>query len=207
MSFKLTDWLRYEIRQKCQRLQDKWERSAAKKWINDNPNIIIAITCVSLSVLLVVFVWFVWPEKTVKRVEHEKEWFYDLNTGELFAAEKGLTPPIDAPSGPLLESSGPLRNGGPAGVRACVLAYISEPNESERFIGFLETTDPRIESNSLPALDADASGAEQWGHGKLIRQIEDERWVGANSRWGQAILEEAYRPNENGETPIYCQPK
>jgi hypothetical protein len=72
--------------------------------------------------------------------EYKKGWFYDLNTGKLFVAKSKLIPPIEAPSGP-------LENGKPAGVKAYVFSYKYEPNESERFIGFLETFTP--ESNQF----------------------------------------------------------
>ena len=41
------------------------------------------------------------------------DWYYDLNTGQLFAGPRRSVPPIDAPSGP-------LPDGTPAGVRAHV---------------------------------------------------------------------------------------
>jgi hypothetical protein len=141
-----------------------------------------------------------WPEGTAKVDLGEKEWFYDLNTGKLFTANKGLTPPIEAPSGP-------LPDGRPAGVRAYVLSYAFEPNESERFIGLLETTDPRGGDENLPSGEGYASAARQWAKGKLFRTVEDERWVPADSRLGQAIWQKAFIPNENGEPPHYCPPK
>ena len=135
MSFQLPDWLKYEVRRKLERLGYWWESSACRKWINDSPGLVMGITCASVALLLVIVVWSLLPEKPIPVVEHEKEWFYDLNTSLLFTAEVGLTPPIDAPSGP-------LPNGQPAGVRAYVLAYTPEPNEAERFIAFLEIAAP-----------------------------------------------------------------
>ncbi len=200
MFLRLPDWLRFEMREKWERLQDRCKELALRRWINDNPKIVIAITTVSACVLLLVVIMLLWPGKTVTIELGEKEWFYDLNTGKLFAAKKGLTPPIEAPSGP-------LPNGRPAGVRAYVLTYAYEPNESERFIGFLETTDPRGGDESPPSGEGYASGARQWAKDKLIRTVEDERWVPADSRLGQAIFQKAFIPNENGERPYYCPPK
>jgi len=200
MFLRLPDWLRFEMREKWERLEDRCKELALRRWINDNPKIVIAITTVSACVLLAVVIMLLWPEKTVTIELGEKEWFYDLNTGKLFTAKKGLTPPIEAPSGP-------LPNGQPAGVRAYVLTYAYEPNESERFIGFLETTDPRGGDESPPSGKGYASGARQWAKGKLIRTVEDERWVPADSRLGRAIWEQAFIPNENGERPYYCPPK
>lgn len=200
MFLKVPDWLRFEVREKWERLEDRCKELALRRWINDNPKIVIAITTVSACVLLVVVTTLLWPEKTAKVELGEKEWFYDLNTGKLFTAKKGLTPPIEAPSGP-------LPDGRPAGVRAYVLSYAYEPNESERFIGFLETTDPRGDDESRASSEGYASGAKRWAKGKLIRTVEDERWVPADSRLGQAIFQKAFIPNENGERPYYCPPK
>ena len=200
MFFRLPDWLRFEMREKWERLQDRCKELALRRWINDNPKMVIAITTVSACLLLVVVITLLWPDKTAKVELGEKEWFYDLNTGKLFAAKQGLTPPIEAPSGP-------LPDGRPAGVRAYVLSYAFEPNESERFIGFLETTDPRGGDESPPSGEGYASAAKQWAKGKLIRTVEDERWVPADSRLGRVIMENAFIPNENGERPYYCPPK
>lgn len=200
MFLKVPDWLRFEVREKWERLEDRCKDLALRRWINDNPKIVIAITTVSACVLLVVVTTLLWPEKTAKVELGEKEWFYDLNTGKLFTAKKGLTPPIEAPSGP-------LPDGRAAGVRAYVLSYAYEPNESERFIGFLETTDPRGDDESRASSEGYASGAKRWAKGKLIRTVEDERWVPADSRLGQAIFQKAFIPNENGERPYYCPPK
>jgi hypothetical protein len=200
MFFRLPDWLRFEMREKWERLQDRCKELPLRRWINDNPRIVIAITTISACVLLLVVITLLWPKGVAEVELGEKEWFYDLNTGKLFTAKKGLTPPIEAPSGP-------LPDGRPAGVRAYVLTYAYEPNESERFIGFLETTNPRGEDDSTRSSHKYASGFGQWGKGKLIRRVEDEQWVPADSRLGQAIFQKAFIPNENGEHPYYCPPK
>ena len=130
----------------------------------------------------------------------EREWYYDLNTGKLFIAEKGREPPIEAPSGP-------LGDGKPAGVRAYVLSYVYEPNESERFIAFIETTATPEVLAKLPKRRDDASAAKKWAKGKMIRKVDDKLWIPADSRLGQQILEEAFAPNKNGERPTYSAPR
>ena len=209
MSFKLPDWLRYEIR-------EQWERLGARllptrRWINrQNPNIIIAITIASVLLLLTVVIILLWPEKPLEKVELiNKAWFYDLNTGKLFVGKSDQIPPIEAPSGPLrIEPPvGPLRNGGPAGVKAYVFSYADEPNESERFIGFLEILTPEAKKEKPESIKSRASGAEQWGHGRLIRRVKDKKWVPANSYQGRAILKELSLPNGTRETPRYCPPE
>ncbi len=203
MPFRIPDWLRYEIR-------EKWERLAAKlldvrRWLNrQNPRIIIGITVVTVLVLLTIVIGLLSGPKAPEIKEYKKAWFYDLNTSKLFVAKSKLIPPIEAPSGP-------LGNGKPAGVKAYVFSYTYEPNESERFIGFLETFTPEAKKNkSKSAKSKDDSAAElikQWGEGRLVRRVEDEQWFAANSDEGRTIIEEAFLPNENGEHARYCPPQ
>jgi len=182
--------IRYDIEQRWPKLIEKYQ--LARKWFNDHPGIIIIIAVASVSILLVTAIAVLTPEKPPKLPESKKAWFYDLNTGELFVDKADEVPPIEAPSGP-------LPNGQPAGVKAYVLTYVSEPNESEKFIGFLETTNPDAQ--------AQYNGSGHWGQGKIIRRLEDQLWVPGDSKQARAILEEAFRPNENGEPPRYCPPE
>jgi hypothetical protein len=196
MFFKVPDWLRYEI-------EHRWERLAVdtRRRINAHPKLIIGITTASVFVLLVTIVWLSWPEKIVEEVvESELAWFYDLNTGMLFVSRSELTGPIEAPSGP-------LPCGRPAGVRAYVFSYIDEPNESERFIGFLERPNPAGGAYSASSIDEGAGGAKRWGRGRLICMVGDNQWVPADSEQGRDILNRVFIPNHAGEHPYYCQPK
>jgi hypothetical protein len=113
MFFRLPDWLGYEI-------QHRWEQTAVdtRRWINAKPRLIMSVAGASVLVL-VVTIGLLLPGKTVKVQEYKKGWFYDLNTGELFAAKADLIAPIEAPSGELSQ-------GGPAGVRAYVFSYSDE---------------------------------------------------------------------------------
>jgi hypothetical protein len=201
MSFRPPDWLRFEFYRKWERMQYRWQELAIRKWVNRNPKAVITITAASGLVLLSVAILQLLPEKTITIEPIEKEWYYDLNTGQLFTAKKGLTPPIEAPSGP-------LPNGQLAGVRAYVLAYSNNASESERFIAFLEKADLTAQhGDNVNTNNAHISGAKKWGKGKLIRRIDDELWSPADSSLGLAILEEAFLPNEDGERPLYCHPK
>jgi hypothetical protein len=195
MFFKLPDWLRYEI-------QHLWERTNVnvREWINSHPRIIIGITTISMLLLFVIVIYMLMPEKAIPIDEYDKEWFYDQNTGELFVAKSGLIPPIEAPSGPL--ASGEL-----TGVRAYVFSYSDEPNERNRFIGFLEIPDLNAKDDKFLSVESRAGGAELWGQGRLIRRVEDERWVPANSNEGRAIIREFFYPNEKGEVANYCPPE
>jgi len=188
--FRLPDWLIYEI-------QRRWEQLALRRWINNNPRLIIGITIASVFLFLVIVIGRLLPRGAVNIEDYDKEWFYDLNTSELFVAKAELAGPIEAPSGP-------LPNGKPAGVKAYVLSYSSEPNESNRFIAFLEMPDPNAEERTETVKPE--GGAEQRGRGKLIRRVDNKKWYPANSSRGQTILNEAFRPNENGQRPHYCPP-
>jgi hypothetical protein len=209
MSFKLPDWLRSEIRGQWERLGARVQ--SARRWTNrQNPRIIIAITAASVLLLIMVVIWMLIPEKPLEQVEEsEKAWFYDLNTGQLFVGKDNQIPPIEAPSGPLrIESaSGPLREGEPAGVKAYVYSYAPEPNESERFIGFLETSVPREIMKRVESIKPEADRTEQWGYGRLVRRLKDKRWVLGDSNEGRAILKEFSLPNKTGEIARYCPPE
>lgn len=199
MSFQIPDWLRYEIR-------EKWEWLAAKlldvrRWLNrQNPKVIIGIAVVTVLVLIIVVISLLSGPEAPEVKKYKKAWFYDLNTGTLFVAKKGLIPPIEAPSGPLPDGSG-------AGVKAHVFTFTTEPNESERFIGFLETTDPNAEIEFGASGSRKIDSAASWGRGKLFRRVDDAKWISGSSREGRAILEEALLPDENGELARYCRPK
>ena len=192
MSFRRSDWkyLRYDI-------EDRWERLAIRKWINSNPGIIKSIAGISVVILLVVVINLLIPNHHIQQTDDSgKAWFYDLNTGKLFIAESDLAAPTQAPSGP-------LPDGSPAGVKAYVFSYVNDPNESQRFIGFLEMPDPNIAADKP---NPNLSGAKLWGYGKLIRKV-DTQWFQANTSQGQTIVSELFQPNENGREPIYHSPK
>jgi len=185
-------YLKYEIK-------ERWERLAIREWLSRSPKLVIGVSAVLVVGLIVFGMWLTLPKKVVDVENYEKEWFYDLKHRRLFVARKGQIPPIEAPSGP-------LANGEPAGVRAYVFTYSNEPNTTETFIGFLETTDPNVDKSSIGPMDLRVSGAEIWGKGRLIRRVKDEKWVPANSEEGRAILKKTFRQNEAGEIPHYFPP-
>ena len=123
-------------------------------------------------------------------------WFYDMNTGSLFAGSSKRTGPIAAPSGPAL-------SGEPAGFRAHVYSYVLDPNESELFVGFLECPDPNA---VVRAAASDMRDFQKWAERRLIRRVHDKAWVQATSPEGQALLQELTRPNELGQTRLYQMP-
>lgn len=195
MFLKLPDWVRYEIRH-------RWERFFvdARRWANRRPRLIGVIAAVSVLVLVVVIVALLIPEEKIEVKEYKKAWFYDLNTGELFVASNELAGPIGAPSGP-------LACGRPAGVRAYVFSYSDEPNEAERFVGFLERPWEGVMEADSELGNERAGGVSRWGHGRVICRVGDERWVPADSKEGRAILSWIFVPNKTGQIAHYCAPE
>ena len=132
-----------------------------------------------------------------------KAWFYDLNTGELFVEDNEKIPPIQAPSGQ-------LPDGRQAGVKACVLSYIHNPNESERFIGYLEKYTPEgkeiISSFRKSGDKVTVELFKRLNKNKFVRRVDDEQWFLADSSQGRVILQQVYLVNEMGQIPYRCPP-
>jgi hypothetical protein len=186
-------YLKYEIK-------GWWERLAIRDWLSRSPILIISVSVLLVVGLIVFLVFLSLPEKVEQVDTSEKQWFYDLNHQRLFPVKSGQLPPIEAPSGP-------LANGEPAGVRAYVFTYSDDPNTTDTFIGFLETTDPNVDKGSIGYMDLRVPGAETFAKGRLIRRVKDKQWVESNSEEGRAILKEAFRKNESGKVPQYIAPK
>ena len=186
-------YLKYEIK-------GFWERLALRDWLSRSPVLIIGASVILLLGVIAFLVTLTLPEKVVQVDKSEKQWFYDLNHQRLFTVKSGQLPPIEAPSGP-------LANGAPAGVRAYVFTYSDDPNTTDTFIGFLETTDPNVDKKSIGLMDLRVPGAETFSKGRLIRRIKDKEWAEANSEEGRAILKEVFRKNEKGKIPEYIPPK
>lgn len=183
----MVDWtnIKYNI-------EERLENLAFRKWINRNRRIVIIVTNISVIILIIVIVSMLRSNETVQESNPKLEWYYDLNTGELFVSKAGQIPPITAPSGP-------LPDGRPAGVRAYVFSYVEEPNESERIIGFLETRDPNY--------IVDSKDGPRYGEGMLIKRVKDKQWFPAVSPQGRAIFQRAITPNEKDEIPYYVPVK
>ena len=186
-------YLKYEIK-------GWWERLSIRDWLKRSPILIISASVLLVVGVLVFLVWLTLPEKIVPIDASEKQWFYDLKHRGLFVVKSGQLPPIEAPSGP-------LPNGEPAGVRAYVFTYSDDPNTTDTFIGFLETTDPNVDKSTIGPVDLRVSGGEIFTKGRLIRRLKDKEWVPANSEEGRAILKEVFRKNEHGKIPHYIPPK
>lgn len=143
-----------------------------------------------------------------------EQWFYDLNTGQLFAATIGEIPPIAAPSGP-------LSNGDPAGVRAHVYAC-GDCSPATRTIAYLETytaaqrdqlrhwhdrarrTEPEPDGQRFtpnPEFFAVLSG-----QAALVKRPDDADWVVRGSPEGLALTTAALPVCGPGISPQECRP-
>lgn len=189
MNFRLPQWkyLKYDI--------DDWlSRLTFRRWINNNPRIIILLTNLSVIILIIAVYFMVRKNNSTEFSDFQKSWYYDLNTGMLFVAGNELVTPIPAPSGP-----GP--DGKPVGVKAYVFSFTRDPNESQRFVGFLEKADPNYANSKT------IDGLAKWGEGKLIKRIGDKQWYSATSKEGKEILKRALAPNKDGENPNQFSPQ
>ena len=198
MAFKLPKWeyLKYDIDDRAR---------VVRKWINQRPKLITYITFGSFFILLVIVVSLAIPDrKTIPEKKYKKAWFYDLNTAELFIHKSNVSPPIEAPSGPMADGSA-------AGVRAYVFSYVTEPNEKERFIGFLETLSPQAKEHEAAFRESTEKITRQtiaeFRSGSLIRTLDDPNWYRADSDKARSIFIKVFKPDDRGRTPHYYLPK
>lgn len=137
------------------------------------------------------------------------QYFYDLNTGELFEAEINLHPPIAAPSGPLQRDMRPLRQGGPAGVRARVFSCTDCADRSSHFIGYLEMYPESVKRRLEQAGDQAMMMMEMEAMQMLVRRPDSERWVSSDRpEYGQ-IMQDIYSRDRcpDGQRPRPCHPR
>jgi hypothetical protein len=127
-------------------------------------------------------------------------WYFDLGTGELFAASAAETPPIPAPSGVQI-------NGVDAGVRAHVFSCGSCSDDRERVVLYLETFHPvirRLRNGETVSEDEFPSHDPRTA---IIKRPGDEGWVLASGREGSRILDELMEWEcPDGQRPRYCVP-
>ncbi len=196
MAFRVPELIRYEIGHRLEQWRDGIRRRNLRGWINEHARLVIALACLSVLLLGAVLMGVFRPTASAPFRQGKSAWFYDVNADRLFVGHSKQTGPIPAPSGP-------LPDGGPAGFRAHVYSYVLEPNESELFIGFLERPDPKA---AVKRLNQDTIDFEAWAKGRLVKRVEDEKWVEAASPTGQEIVQQLLTPNKQGQTPLYQVP-
>ena len=197
MRFGVPDWLGYEIRHKLEKIREKIERLHIKETVNDHPKATLAVALLFVVLLASAVSRIACKPPDPRYQEDKKAWFYDLNTGELFVASGRQFAPIAAPSGP-------LPDGELAGYRAHVYSYKRDPNESERFVAFIEKPDPNTDPGGLTS---DRSNFEEWARGRLIRRVGGDTWISPTSLRGRQIMQSVTHPDVYGQTPIYQVPR
>lgn len=134
-----------------------------------------------------------------------QQWFYDLGTGELFAADGNLLAPIDAPSGPA------------KGLEAAVFSCGDCGDSAQRFIGyFVFYTDyykqaitmmrQSMDKDGTRATVSNEEGALGGGGGIMVRRVDDEQWYSMNSNQGAEIAVAPYDRCEGEIEPRRCYP-
>lgn len=102
-----------------------------RAWFNRNAPIILAAVMVLLLISVGTMAYFY--SGFAPKPAPNQVWYYDTSTGKPFRTKVGQTPPIDAPSGARdLDGNG-------TGVRAYMMTCGSCANESELFVGYVES--------------------------------------------------------------------
>ncbi|HEV57381.1 MAG TPA: hypothetical protein ENN87_07770 [Phycisphaerales bacterium] len=187
MSFDANEW-----KYRWCRLEQWWRQWPVRQWVNQHPRLVVGMATVSTLLLLIVVVSMLIGGESAEPVTSDQAWFYDLNTGKLFAVSASKVPPVATPSGP-------TPDGAPAGVRAYVVTYGSGGDRSEPTVAYLETRAPDTPPSAYHA--AHQHFGAEWGKGLLVRRVDDPEWVPADSPTGRAIIERAHQPDDQGRMP------
>ncbi|MBW8034880.1 MAG: hypothetical protein FVQ79_04360 [Planctomycetes bacterium] len=215
MSFKTNKWEHF--RYKC---QERWEgfkqgfverfsrkdsgvyrgykhsrMSAFRDWVNKYHHLPMILCGVSMFILLFVAAMQMVPEKTQPSMRKDsKQWYYDLNTGELFVGKKGLIPPVESPSGALAD-------GTDAGVLAHVRTYADDPKASDLVVVYLETlsVEAKLEMEECVALGK--SSDKPWYYGRSVKRPGDSEWYPVNSAEARTIIQSVSEKNSAGQSP------
>lgn len=182
MYFGSSKWkyIRYDIEVYLKNLR-------LRELIDRNPKAVLGLTVISLLAFTFIVIGQLIPDSPKKHKQPDTVWFYDLNTNQLFTANRSKLPPIKAPSGP-------LPDGTPAGVRA-YLFDSNDPNRTEPVIGFLEKFSPE---GKIAQKDYDPAkhNAQLWAAGRFFLRLSDEKWVKADSLEGRKIYKNYYLDKE-----------
>ena len=145
-----------------------------REWINENS---AAVMIVAVLLLIVAMTWIVSNTGGPVSPYGEEDFFYDVNTGQLFSASIGEYPPVVAPSGG-------------EGVKAKVFSCTD--CDSSPKIAWLEKYPPAIKdrleelrqmSESGQPIEDPSEAAELMDDHRLFaRGDEPEKWCKAGSR-------------------------
>jgi len=153
--------------------------------------VLLGLLCASMA-FLVSWVWSQMDSPQPKA----RAYYYDQNTGELFALPADTIGPVETPSGPY--------RGMPAGVRAHVFSWGPYRRGSEKIIGWLQVPTDAVPADQRPAgVEANLETEED---DILIRRVEDDRWFHPNSPEGRLIEKEFQAKCPKGQRPNYLRP-
>lgn len=172
-----------------------------RETINKNPLVGVVI----VVVILVIVVMMIRSNGPVG--ENPLAYYYDLQSGELFVANKDDVPPIEAPSG------------AGNGVLAAVFACGSCENEADRFVGWVSKYDPQVHEqvrllNASPmAVDAagnpiDAMAVNAYAYIAVLPETvgDDVEWISLNAPQVQFIREAPFTKCPEGAAVQTCYP-
>lgn len=152
-----------------------------REQINGQSPLVTSISAIVIFLMVGFVAWRVWGGSASEEKPTADVYYYDLNTLQLFTA------PADSPC-PLATPSGDYQ-GGPAGVRAHVLACGQCSDASQRYVGWLEKPQPTGDSEDV-----------------LVASAEDLKWVLASSPEGERILNKAMTGCDGKQVNL-CRPE
>ena len=121
------------------------------------------------------------------------QYFYDLNTEEIFEARAGMAP---------IETSSGSYEGMPAGVRAVVFAC--RDCGDDRYVAWLQAPIVELKRYGV-AYDSAGVGGEPEKSDLAIRSPDGGKWVPLAAPAAEAITTAARRCDDR-PTPLYCRP-
>ncbi|MEX0777734.1 MAG: hypothetical protein WD042_18680 [Phycisphaeraceae bacterium] len=166
-----------------------------RDWVNNNSAVVTVGAVVLLLISLAVIVY---STKSSSGVRNYKIYFYDLNSGQLFAEESTKLPPIDTPTG--------KDNGVWAFVYGC-----GDCSEANRFIGYLQKLTPEMKEAQLKAQSGETGEMMppyegDMDQGTLIRLKDSGEWVPMYSEEGQKIMTSIEGKCPADQRPKHCRP-
>lgn len=170
--------------------------------INNNPavGLIIAVVVVGVAIFVL--------RGNARPADNPQAYFYDLETGQLFAGLKTDVPPIDAPSG------------AGNGVQATVMSCGSCDNPDERFVAWISRFDPQVQdmvrrmNESANPVDADGNPIDVMyvnSHAYIAVAPEsaggEVDWISINAPQAQTIRQAPYDKCAQGTVVKTCIPE
>lgn len=165
-----------------------------REYQNRYPAVAAAVAVALIMVSAFLLAWWFRPHSEPR--SQRMAYFYDLNTGELFAVPAGTLGPITTPSGPY--------QGMPAGVRAHVYCCGPYLEGTEKFIGYLEVPRDALPEDRRPPLVQPNPETEEAD--LVIRRPGDDRWYDPSGSEGRRIMQEPRQRCPEGKRLNYLRP-